>query len=199
MKHNIYVQIYNILSEYENLLDHVRSNNSKKDNSNSDNKMDHMQNNFMNDDFMSYIFNNIKATPKETSNANINVLQLEEQFIDTPDNFSNFPNNPNDPPIHNNEEIIKETSEIEIFMKKYYKKIILLTHPDKTSDKSKNDIFMKAKLNLENKFLIGIIKNCYDLKISIDDLTDIILNQIIDEIRMIQEKIVDLKKTHFID
>lgn len=197
MKNNIYVQIYNILSEYENLLSHVRSNNTKETKSNTN--PDNVQDNFMDDDFMAYIFNNIKVKKKETHIINENTLQLEDDISQ----FNNFYSQTSYEDEHNSEENniepIQKNTDIEIFMKKYYKKIIILTHPDKTSDKLKNEIFMKAKLNLENKFLIGIIKNCYDLKINIDDLTDIIMNQIIDEIRMIQEKIIELKKTYFID
>ena len=197
MKNNIYVQIYNILSEYENLLSHVRSNNTKETKSNTN--PDNVQDNFMDDDFMAYIFNNIKVKKKETHIINENTLQLEDYISQ----FNNFYSQTSYEDEHNSEENniepIHKNTDIEIFMKKYYKKIIILTHPDKTSDKLKNEIFMKAKLNLENKFLIGIIKNCYDLKINIDDLTDIIMNQIIDEIRMIQEKIIELKKTYFID
>ena len=197
MKNNIYVQIYNILSEYENLLSHVRSNNTKETKSNTN--PDNVQDNFMDDDFMAYIFNNIKVKKKKTHIINENTLQLEDDISQ----FNNFYSQTSYEDEHNSEENniepIQKNTDIEIFMKKYYKKIIILTHPDKTSDKLKNEIFMKAKLNLENKFLIGIIKNCYDLKINIDDLTDIIMNQIIDEIRMIQEKIIELKKTYFID
>ena len=60
--------------------------------------------------------------------------------------------------------------------------------------KNKNNIFKKAKDNIENKFLIGIIKNCYDLKIEINDLTESLLNYIMFEIRVIQEKIIELRK-----
>jgi DnaJ-class molecular chaperone len=80
------------------------------------------------------------------------------------------------------------------FIKKYYKKICLLTHPDKTNDLDKNEIFKKAKDNMENNFLIGIIKNAYDLKIKIDDLNEIIIEQILIDIRIIQEKIIEIKK-----
>ena len=80
------------------------------------------------------------------------------------------------------------------FIKKYYKKICLLTHPDKTNDPDKNELFKRAKDNMENNFLIGIIKNAYDLKIKIDDLNEIIIEQILIDIRIIQEKIIELKK-----
>ena len=92
------------------------------------------------------------------------------------------------------DESSKKKSVIKKFIKKYYKKICLLTHPDKTNDLDKNEIFKRAKDNMENNFLIGIIKNAYDLKIKIDDLNEIIIEQILIDIRIIQEKIIQLKK-----
>ena len=88
----------------------------------------------------------------------------------------------------------EKKSVVKKFIKKYYKKICLLTHPDKTNDLDKNEIFKRAKDNMENNFLIGIIKNAYDLKIKIDDLNEIIIEQILIDIRIIQEKIIELKK-----
>ena len=88
----------------------------------------------------------------------------------------------------------EKKSVVKKFIKKYYKKICLLTHPDKTNDLDKNEIFKRAKDNMENNFLIGIIKNAYDLKIKIDDLNEIIIEQILIDIRIIQEKIIQLKK-----
>ena len=92
------------------------------------------------------------------------------------------------------DESSEKKSVIKKFIKKYYKKICLLTHPDKTNDLDKNEIFKRAKDNMENNFLIGIIKNAYDLKIKIDDLNEIIIEQILIDIRIIQEKIIELKK-----
>ena len=77
---------------------------------------------------------------------------------------------------------IDNNNEIDRFIKKYYRKNVILTYPDKTKD------------NIENKFLIGIIKNCYDLKIEINYLTESLLNYIMFEIRVIQEKIIELRK-----
>ena len=96
--------------------------------------------------------------------------------------------------IKKNDNVELNNNKIDRFIKKYYRKIVILTHPDKTNDITKNNIFKKAKDNIENKFLIGIIKNCYDLKIEINDLTESLLNYIMFEIRVIQEKIIQLRK-----
>jgi hypothetical protein len=88
----------------------------------------------------------------------------------------------------------EKKNSVKKFIKKYYKKICLLTHPDKTNNFDKNELFKRAKDNMENNFLIGIIKNAYDLKIKIDDLNEIIIEQILIDIRIIQEKIIELKR-----
>jgi len=153
----------------------------KNNKSNEDNKSN--ENNKSNEDNKS----NDNPQSNEDNKSNDNPQSNEDnQKNDNPQ--SNEHNQKNDNKESNN------NNEITNFIKKYYRKIVILTHPDKTNDITKNNIFKKAKDNIENKFLIGIIKNCYDLKIEINDLTENLLNHIMFEIRVIQEKIIELRK-----
>jgi hypothetical protein len=226
MKINIYFEIFNILNEYDLLLniyhdkkfmiDEKIKNKQNTDNNDNDNKKEDKNNSdknlneFMDNDFLNYIFNSVKIKKNEipnnlnqTHNENNNNQQSQtnneqsqtNEQTQSQTNEQTQTNNEtqlNDNPESNEEP--KNNNEIDRFIKKYYRKIVILTHPDKTNDINKNNIFKKAKDNIENKFLIGIIKNCYDLKIEINDLTESLLNHIMFEIRVIQEKIIELRK-----
>jgi hypothetical protein len=221
MKVNIYFEIFNILNEYELLLNiyHDKKFMIDEKNKNKQEKeinIDKNLNEFMDNDFLNYIFNSVKIKKNDIPDNNLNQTQNNElNNNDIPNNNINqtqnnelnendIPNNNinqtqnnelNDNDIQlNNDNKKNDDNEVTKFIKKYYRKIVILTHPDKTNDIIKNNIFKKAKDNIENKFLIGIIKNCYDLKIEINDLTESLLNHIMFEIRVIQEKIIELRK-----
>jgi hypothetical protein len=232
MKVNIYFEIFNILNEYELLLNIYHDKKfmidekikNQKNNDDSNNKkekekekekeinIDKNLNEFMDNDFLNYIFNSVKIKKNEIPNnlnqtynnnkSNDNNEKMnnnnEKMNNDKESNEDNNESNDNNQPFNNNknEDNTKKNDDNEVtkFIKKYYRKIVILTHPDKTNDITKNNIFKKAKDNIENKFLIGIIKNCYDLKIEINDLTEGLLNHIMFEIRVIQEKIIELRK-----
>ncbi len=229
MKVNIYFEIFNILNEYELLLniyydkkfiidEKIKQNNDNKEKKININKN---LNEFTDNDFLNYIFNSVKIKKNESFN-NLNQTQNNENqesnnsqsnySNNNEEEFNNYNEIPNNISLNNNKSnnneklnnsnnnedsnINEESSnnnELDKFIKKYYRKIVLLTHPDKTNDIIKNNIFKKAKDNFENKFLIGIIKNSYDLNIEITDLTQSLLNHIIFEIRVIQEKIIELR------
>ena len=175
----------------------------KDDNDNIKNNLDNdLENNLENDlknDINNDSNNNHNTennTINNTQNNRINNTQNNTQN-NTENNIKNYNNTDNDNNLNNTDNdnnLNNKDSEILIFIRKYYKKIVILTHPDKTNDIMKNEIFKKAKYNLENIFLIGIIKNCYDLKIEIKDLTNFIFNHIMFEIRVIQEKIIELRR-----
>ena len=227
MKVNIYFEIFNILNEYELLLNiyydkkFIIDEKIKQNNDNKEININKNLNEFTDNDFLNYIFNSVKIKKNESFN-NLNQTQNNENqesnnsqsnySNNNEEEFNNYNEIPNNIPLNNNKSnnneklnnsnnnedsnINEESSnnnELDKFIKKYYRKIVLLTHPDKTNDIIKNNIFKKAKDNFENKFLIGIIKNCYDLKIEITDLTQSLLNHIMFEIRVIQEKIIELR------
>ena len=213
MKVNIYFEIFNILNEYELLLNIYHDKKFMIDEKNNDNNKEEQNNinknlnEFMDNDFLNYIFNSVKIKKNEIPNQthndednrkndNININNTESNKDNPQSNKDNQKNdNPqsNEDNKKNDNKESNNNNEITNFIKKYYRKIVILTHPDKTNDITKNNIFKKAKDNIENKFLIGIIKNCYDLKIEINDLTESLLNHIMFEIRVIQEKIIELR------
>ena len=195
---NIYIKIIEILNEYENLLNIY--------NSNSKSNATKREDDFLNDDFLNFIFKNIHVNKSSRDESGDNLRRDESS--DNPlrnesgDNLRRDESGDN--PLRdesgrgesggNESNDNPKKNSVKKFIKKYYKKICLLTHPDKTNDPDKNELFKRAKDNMENNFLIGIIKNAYDLKIKIDDLNEIIIEQILIDIRIIQEKIIELKK-----
>lgn len=221
MEFNIYNEIIKILNEYDCLLEKVKNQRENNQTQNKETNLKEM-NDFLNSDFLKYIFENIKVERQEEENKNNinqnNELDLDEytkehidkeKKINKPKenndseeniNISKENNNESDENNDDSEENnnrnskIEKGDEVKEFIKKYYRKIIILTHPDKTSDIYRNEMFKKAKEYSENKFLIGIIKLCFDLKIQIESLNKILMNQIFFDIRVIQQKIIELKK-----
>ena len=76
------------------------------------------------------------------------------------------------------------------YYKKMYRKIVLVCHPDKNGDKN---MFIKCQKYYEDRSLIGLLYISYKLQIKPELLTDIIIKKIFEEIRIIQEKINNLK------
>lgn len=71
-------------------------------------------------------------------------------------------------------------------VKKLYREIVKLTHPDKVRIKSLNDLYLMATKYYENNDKIGIYKVCTELEINYD-LDD-------EDNQIIQSKIEDLKR-----
>lgn len=99
--------------------------------------------------------------------------------------------------LKNTEEIIEffeeEQVEEEIFeevklpkVKKLYREIVKLTHPDKVDQKSLNDLYLTATKYYDNNDKIGLYKVCTELDIDYD-LDD-------DDNQIIESKIDDLKR-----
>lgn len=79
-------------------------------------------------------------------------------------------------------------------VKKAYRDIVKLTHPDKVRKKSLNDIYMIATNYYDNNDTIGLLKICYDLSIKFDideEDNELIKNRISD----IKNKINFLEST----
>jgi len=217
MNINIFDKIFKIMTEYENLLNYInhKSNVNKNDNINNDNYMnkdDIINNNC--DTFFNYIYNNIKIIPNKINinnnldnellikknklgNNNIQKDKLENENIQK-DELEN--ENIQKDELEN-ENIQKDELEnenkliIDKFIKKIYKKIILKCHPDKNGD---NNLFIKCQEYYEKKFLIGLIYISYIIKYSIPFIDNIIINQILIEIRIIQHNIDLLKEKYII-
>jgi hypothetical protein len=102
--------------------------------------------------------------------------------------------------LRNTEEVIElfEEEELEMYqmityedpklpkVKKLYREIVKLTHPDKVSMKSLNDLYLMATKYYDNNDKIGIYKVCTELEIDYD-LDD-------DDNQIIESKIEDLKR-----
>jgi hypothetical protein len=234
---NIFNKIYEIMNEYNNLLD--KKNNQKFNYENNISEPDY-ENKYknddifgMDDDFFKYIFKNINIelnnnifnntenqesnnnnleynNNKELNNINKNTLDnikksnnndnIESNNNDNIElnNNDNIESNNNDNIELNNDNNIESNNNDNIesdeiinnYIKKIYKKIILKCHPDKNGDKL---LFIKCKEYYENKLLIGILYIGYKIKYNLPELNQFIIKHILFEIRVIQEKIINLK------
>ena len=199
MESNIFHKIFEIMNCYENLL----NNHSK---CNNKNKSTDFSNNFMKneDNFFTFIFKNIhiyknnqedKNTIENTNNTN-NTNNSDNNHTDNSYNTyntDNTDNNKNMNDIKNLNDIdvpIEKDEIIKSYMKKCYKKIVLKCHPDKNNNPEDNKYFIKCQEYYDNCFLIGLLYIFYLYKLEPPLLSDVIINRILCEIRIIQEKIL---------
>ena len=174
MESNIFHKIFEIMNCYENLL----NNHSK---CNNKNKSTDFSNNFMKneDNFFTFIF------------KNIHIYKNNQEDINNTDNSNNINNNVNDKlNINRNTISIEKDEIIKSYMKKCYKKIVLKCHPDKNNNPEDNKYFIKCQEYYDNCFLIGLLYIFYLYKLEPPLLSDVIINRILCEIRIIQEKIL---------
>lgn len=210
---NIVDKIFRIMNEYDELLEKKKNLKNLNNNINENNISKEKENiiNEIDDSFLKYIYKNIniKNINEEPINSNEN---NEEKYKEDNENmnyknndqnnYQNFlnkninNNNINDKNIEkkgvdNNFNVDVETeNEIDIFLKKIYKKLILKCHPDKNGNEK---LFLKCQEYYENKFLIGLLYIGYMTNYKLPTLNQKIINQILFEIRVIQEKIINLK------
>ena len=199
MESNIFHKIFEIMNCYENLL----NNHSK---CNNKNKSTDFSNNFMKneDNFFTFIFKNIhiyknnQEDINNTDNTNYinnnitnNEINDNHAYNTTENTTENMNDNTNDNINTNNIGIPIEKDEIiKSYMKKCYKKIVLKCHPDKNNNPEDNKYFIKCQEYYDNCFLIGLLYIFYLYKLEPPLLCDIIINRILCEIRIIQEKIL---------
>jgi hypothetical protein len=89
-------------------------------------------------------------------------------------------------PIEDEEEEIEEAREvISPKLKKLYREIVKLTHPDKVKKKKLNDLYIKATDLYELKDKVGIYKICNELNIDydIDSEDEIFISTKIDSLK----------------
>jgi len=184
---NIFKKIFDIMKEYDDLLDKINRSNIKDSNDIEDDNI------IFDDMFMQYIYKNINIGKKDEENEFIinNIINNKE------DSSKKFSLNNN----KNNEDSIKESSKEEIldneleliksYIKKLYKKLILKCHPDKCGNEK---MFIKCKEYYDADFLIGLLYICYLVDFDLPLLNDLIIKKIIYEIRIIQEKIIIIKR-----
>ena len=119
---------------------------------------------------------------KITETLNNNFIKKKEEI-----------NNINDDYLESNdiEEVIIFTDKSPK-VKKAYRDIVKLTHPDKVKKESLNNLYMKATNYYDNNDTIGLLKICYDLSINFDVEEE--------ENLLIRDRINDLKnKINFLE
>ena len=192
IKLNIFEKIFEIMEEYENLI------NNKK------NTKENCKNYFFEKDFFNFIYNNINISQQDINflNNDINNLCIinnndinDDINNDINDDINDEMNAKYNDEINDkiNDEINAKYNEndliIKNYIKKMYKKIVLLCHPDKNGNK---ELFIKCQEYYNNNFLIGILYIGYKVKINFSVLNKIIIDHIFGEIRIIQEKIKNI-------
>jgi len=218
---NILNKIYYIMDEYDYLLN-INNNLEDNDIDDiTDNDIVNNKNELseqFNDGFFKYIFDNINLSRRDDiKNSSDNPEESNVKERDTNTNIEkdeissiNILNKINDNEININQDNInqdninqdninqdninqdnKEEDNIILnFIKKIYKKIIIKCHPDKGGDKS---LFIKCQEYYDNKFLIGILYIGYKVNFILPELNNKIIEQILYEIRIIQQKIIYMK------
>jgi len=127
----------------------------------------------------------INQSIKKSEKSEQEIITIEDDTIDTQDEYQD---------TSQNEEKIEDTESISI-IKKLYREIVKLTHPDKVKNKNLNDIYLKATKFYDESNKIGIYSICGELNINFDiDEDDILL--INEEIKKIQEKISFIESTY---
>lgn len=96
--------------------------------------------------------------------------------------------------IENIEEEI-ENKKIVSVIKKLYREIVKLTHPDKISNKRLNDLYLKATNYYDDNNKIGIYAVCNELNIKYE-ISDEDVDLIYQEIHKIQQKVNFIESTY---
>jgi hypothetical protein len=209
IKLNIFEKIFQIMEEYENKKKTVINNYHHKNINKDINENINKENNIFENDFFKFIFNNIKISKKEIDNLEIKKDNQKsddnynENYInnnifnnsltninDYPSKYNNNNNKNNNDNYNSNNDNYNSNNDnsliIKEYIKKLYKKLLLLCHPDKNGDK---ELFIKCQEYYNNNLLIGLLYIGYKIKINLPLLNKVIIDHIFIEIRIIQEKI----------
>ncbi len=93
------------------------------------------------------------------------------------------------------EEIVEEVLVEEPPLKKLYRDIVKMTHPDKIKNKKLNDLYIEATTAMESKDFVTIYKVCTDLMIHFDYDEDLLL-KIKNKIEEYKNQIIFLESTY---
>ena len=198
---DIFYKIFQIMDHYENILDkHSYNGNKYKPTEASDLFTN-------NDTFFSSIFKNVELNkPVETkkdqdSKEEGNKDKSAEANKDKPEEANKDKLPSEIEPTTDHGKTVKK------YIKKCYKILILRCHPDKHLDETdfdKTKIFIRCKEYYDNQLLIGLLYIFYIYNLSppsplittaptsSDTEYNILLNQVIYEIRVMQDKLVEL-------
>jgi hypothetical protein len=118
-----------------------------------------------------------------------NEFQKEKEVIDEKDSQINQNTEENEETEVNDNKVVRSEK-----IKKLYREIVKLTHPDKANDIKLNDIYIKSTKSYDENDLISIYAICSDLSIEYEsDETDNIY--ISDRITVLKERINFMEST----
>ena len=199
---NIFYKIFQIMDHYENILDNQSYSGEKY-------KPDESFKEFMNsDEFFAAVFKNVpvnkKPVPEEGADKEKKPTDQEEPNID-PEKEKELPTEKEPPPVETEPAPDTTTNRDRVitkYIKKCYRVIVLKCHPDKNkTDENNNKKFIKCQEYYDNNFLIGLLYIFYLYKLKPppplniatpivpEDDCSIIIDRIIREIRVIQDKL----------
>ena len=201
---NIFYKIFQIMDHYETVLDNYSYQGNKY-------KPDEKFNDFMNaDDFFSFIAKQVPVNkaPKPPPRGGNAPTDEDDDFFSAgappppsaeADPFASEENASDAVPKTDEDAIVKK------YIKKCYRLIVLKCHPDKNTDMANSSaLFIKCKDYYNEQLLIGLlyifylykIKPPHPLDISTpvvpDDHCNILIDRILREIRIIQDKLMEL-------
>ena len=200
---NIFYKIFQIMDHYEELLGNyaIHENNYKED-----------------DTFFTFLFNYVKKSSdpekskNEESKKNIREVKVNlDKSVNTEreenkkrDNIKEEENKKieNNEPEKGNNPLPEHEEMINKYIKKCYKIIVLKCHPDKSHDRGNSkELFIKCQDYMENNLLIGLLYIFYLYQLNppkplgeTNSESDILIQRILKEIRLIQDKVHKLDK-----
>jgi hypothetical protein len=135
---------------------------------------------------------------KVTEKINQSIKKSEEssEQIDDPNNEEDDSENETEESqtIEENQEETQDKKYISV-IKKLYREIVKLTHPDKIKNERLNDLYLKATKYYDDNNKIGIYAVCNELNIQYE-ISDDDINLIYNEINKIQQKINFIEATY---
>lgn len=198
---NIFYKIFQIMDRYEELLGNyaTHENNYKEDDTfftflfNYVNKSCDIEksNNDLSNNNTTEVKKNLEPPPTTESDEN---LKSEKNNVKSENDDIKEDNNKPAKPLPAHEEMINK------YIKKCYKIIVLKCHPDKAHDSANsNELFIKCHEYMENNLLIGLLYIFYLYKLNppkpigeSNPDSDILIQRILKEIRLIQDKVHNL-------
>ena len=199
---NIFYKIFQIMDHYENILDNQSYNGNKY-------APNEASATFMNTDaFFSSIFKNVSLNkPVENKGDHDDKEKLDNMGKDNMDKESMDKERTDEIKLPSEIEPTTERGKIvKKYIKKCYKLIVLKCHPDKIKESTAFDktlMFIRCKDYYDNQLLIGLLYVFYmynlnppaplitSMASSQDEEYNMLMDQIIHEIRVIQDKLVE--------
>jgi hypothetical protein len=117
------------------------------------------------------ISDKIDSIIKNQSNENTDIVKVEDEKDNTPNEETTQQTEGEGEPLSdkNQEEEVQNSEDIEDVksskLKKLYREIVKLTHPDRVKDKKLNEVYIKATGMYDKNDLAGIYSICNELKI----------------------------------